>query len=282
MSQPARVTTRVVSREVIDAVRAVVAHSLPSETSDYLRQNPADRDQRIYGALTTLNTWLEQLGTHREGGEIGHDPRWSDAAETFNAGFDFLTGVDRTLLELAQDPSNDCEEIQFQRGKFNAGLGILREVADAVEAETHLMSQVNNGPARANLTFVWDRAPGEPLPPGADVDEYRLDLLADGTSIGYASVIDCGRYVWIEYIQVEPQRHGHGTRLLTAVLDAFPGRTFALSADEPLVPWYSTFGFQPGHVGYQDCLVCSPEHDDDERAATDFDVALCATRGGDA
>jgi hypothetical protein len=86
---------------------------------------------------------------------------------------------------------------------------------DPSSAKTHI-----------DLAIAWLRQPGSPLPPGGDddVNGNELYLMSGGRCLGTVEIIDCDRFVWVDSIYANPQQRGYGTRMLTTVLAAFPGR----------------------------------------------------------
>ncbi|UQA96717.1 GNAT family N-acetyltransferase [Streptomyces halobius] len=73
-----------------------------------------------------------------------------------------------------------------------------------------------------------------------DDNETWLLLRLGDRFVGYLDVIDCGDELWVMEVGVHPDHrgHGHGTRLLKALLDGNPGSQIALSCGS----------FAPGHV----------------------------------
>ncbi|MER6982601.1 GNAT family N-acetyltransferase [Streptomyces carpinensis] len=97
-----------------------------------------------------------------------------------------------------------------------------------------------------------------------DDNELWLLLRLNGLLIGYLQVIDCGHELWVMEIGVHPEHrgHGHGTRLLRALLDENPSAQIAGSCgsfapdhvwrrartgmpDTALAAWYERHGFRP-------------------------------------
>ncbi|MFD5079670.1 GNAT family N-acetyltransferase [Streptomyces sp. NPDC058371] len=84
-----------------------------------------------------------------------------------------------------------------------------------------------------------------------------FEVLALGERIGYAEVAEYGAGYWLHQVSVDRhRRHGHGTRLLTAVIERLGHDEIALSCDpgrlrpgyptrEQLATWYGRHGFRP-------------------------------------
>jgi ElaA protein len=95
--------------------------------------------------------------------------------------------------------------------------------------------------------FVVEQACPYPDLDGRDTEPGTVHVvMREGDDVvGYARVLDDGEEWRIGRVVLAPAARGRGLAdwLMTAALEACPGRPAVLDAQSPLVGWYNKFGF---------------------------------------
>jgi hypothetical protein len=122
--------------KVIAAIRALAAWA-SKQTAGHQQQD-SDRAGQVSGELNMDTDSLDETAGRQPVpiAAVGSTYMWSEAAEAFNDAFDDLDRVEQSIGELVENPANDLDELLQLRGKFLAGISVLRRVADVIEAET--------------------------------------------------------------------------------------------------------------------------------------------------
>ena len=105
--------------------------------------------------------------------------------------------------------------------------------------------------------FVVEQHSPYPDLDGRDAEPTTRHLLVrrDGRVVGYARVLDDGRWARIGRVVVAREARGQGLadQLVRAALEAIGDKEIRLDAQTGLVGWYASYGFE----------VSGPEFDDD-------------------